>query len=79
MKIAVFHNLSSGGAKRALYGNVNFLSKNHEVDVFVPSTANEDYLPLKNIVNNLKVFPVKNNIPGFLYSAIKYFPSKISL
>ena len=27
MKIAVFHNLPSGGAKRALYGNVDFLAK----------------------------------------------------
>ncbi|WP_048191100.1 glycosyltransferase family 1 protein [Methanobacterium sp. SMA-27] len=79
MKIAVFHNLPSGGAKRALYGNVKFLAKEHEVDVVVPSTANEEYLPLKDIVNNLKVFPVKNNLPGFIYSALKYFPSKVSL
>jgi glycosyltransferase involved in cell wall biosynthesis len=79
MKIAVFHNLPSGGAKRALFGNVTFLSKKHEVDVFVPSTANENYLPLKDIVNNLRIFPVKNNIPSFLYSTMKYFPSKISL
>lgn len=79
MKIAVFHNLSSGGAKRALYGNVKFLSKNHEIDVFIPSTANEDYLSLKSIVNNLKVFPVKDTIPQFLYSTIKYFPSKTNL
>ena len=79
MKIAVFHNLSSGGAKRALYNNVNFLAKDHEVDVFVPSTANEDYLPLKNIVDNVNIFPVKNTPTGFLFSFIKYFPSKVSL
>ncbi len=79
MKIAVFHNLNSGGAKRALYGNVKFLSENHEIDVLIPSTANEDYLPLEGIVNNLKVFPVKDTIPQFLYSTIKYFPSKTSL
>jgi glycosyltransferase involved in cell wall biosynthesis len=79
MKIAVFHNLPSGGAKRALYGNIKFLAQNHEVDVFVPSTANEDYLPLKNVVNDLKVFEVKNTIPGFIYSSFKYFPSKVSL
>ena len=43
MKIAVFHNLPSGGAKRALYGYVEYLMKmNHQVDVFVPSTANEE-------------------------------------
>jgi glycosyltransferase involved in cell wall biosynthesis len=79
MKIAVFHNLPSGGAKRALYGNVKYLIKDHEVDVIIPSTANEGYLPLKDIVNSLKVFPVKNNLFGFVYSALKYFPSKISL
>jgi glycosyltransferase involved in cell wall biosynthesis len=79
MKIAIFHNLPSGGAKRALYGNVNFLSKNHDIDVFIPSTANENYLPLKDIVNNLKVFPVKYNIPRFVYSALKCFPSTTSL
>ncbi len=79
MKIAVFHNLTSGGAKRALYGNVNYLTKDHEVDVYVPSTANEDYLPLKDIVNDLKTYPVNNNIAGFLYSAVKYYPTKISL
>ena len=55
MKIAVFHNLPSGGAKRALYGNIKYLVKEHEVDVFVPSTANEEYLPLEKIVNKLKV------------------------
>jgi glycosyltransferase involved in cell wall biosynthesis len=79
MKIAIFHNLPSGGAKRALYGNADFLAKNHEVDVFVPSTANEDYLPLKDIVNNVKTFPVKNNVLNFLSSSITYFPAKVSL
>jgi len=79
MKIAVFHNLPSGGAKRALHGNVNFLAKDHEIDVFVPSTANEDYLPLKHIVDDLNIYPVKNTLSGFLFSAIKYRPSKVSL
>ncbi|MGZ7068020.1 MAG: glycosyltransferase family 4 protein [Methanobacterium sp.] len=79
MKIAVFHNLPSGGGKRALYNNVNFLAKDHEVDVFIPSTANEEYLPLKNITDSIKVFPVKNTVHGFLFSLIKYFPSRTSL
>ncbi|MFA0847433.1 MAG: glycosyltransferase family 1 protein, partial [Methanobacterium formicicum] len=79
MKIAIFHNLPSGGAKRALYGNIKYLNKDHVIDVFVPSTANEEYLPLKNIVNDLKTFPVKNTALGYFLSAIKYFPSKVSL
>lgn len=79
MKIAVFHNLLSGGAKRALYNNVDFLAQDHEIDVYVPSVANEDFLSLKNVSNNLFRFKVKNSPLGFLYSAIKYFPSKTSL
>jgi glycosyltransferase involved in cell wall biosynthesis len=83
MKIAVFHNLPSGGAKRALYGYVDYLNqKNHTVDVFVPSTANEDFLPLKDVSNSVKVFPVKKSLKGSLYSNLKYVSplvKKISL
>ncbi len=68
LKIAVFHNLPSGGAKRALYDHVKYLaSSGHEVDVFVPETANESFLSLAELVNNFKVFPVKT---GFLRSLI---------
>ena len=68
LKIAVFHNLPSGGAKRALYDHVKYLvSSGHEVDVFVPDTANESFLSLAEVVNNFKVFPVKT---GFLRSLI---------
>lgn len=79
MKIAVFHNLPSGGAKRALYNNVEFLSRDHQVDVYVPSIADEDYLSLKDLANTTNTFPVKSNPIGVLYSALKYFPTKISL
>lgn len=79
MRIAIFHNLHSGGAKRALYNNINFLNNDHEIDVFIPSTANENYLPLKDIVDTLNVFPVKNSMSSRILSAIKYFPYKISL
>ncbi|MEN6330123.1 MAG: glycosyltransferase family 4 protein [Methanobacterium sp.] len=75
MKIAVFHNLPSGGAKRALYGYLDYLDKEgHEVDVFVPSTANEEFLPLKNVSHNLEIFPVKKTRKGSLYSSLKYVP-----
>lgn len=79
MKIAVFHNLPSGGAKRALYNNLDYLAKNHEVDVFVPSTANEDYLSLEDVSNCKKTFKVDNSILGFLFSSVKYFPDRIAL
>jgi glycosyltransferase involved in cell wall biosynthesis len=51
MRIAVWHNLASGGAKRALYGQVRGLvSRGHEVEVWCPTTADRSYLPLRDIV-----------------------------
>lgn len=76
LKIAVFHNLPSGGAKRALYGYVNYLTNaGHIVDVFIPSTANEDYLPLKDVASSLKVFPINKTFFGSVLSNFRYFLS----
>jgi glycosyltransferase involved in cell wall biosynthesis len=73
MKIAVFHNLPSGGAKRALYGYLKFLTEsNNIVDVFVPSTADESFLPLRDIVHKVQIFPVRTTLTGYLYSVLKY-------
>jgi glycosyltransferase involved in cell wall biosynthesis len=76
MKIAVFHNLPSGGAKRALYGFVKYLTKSgHTVDVLVPSTANESFLPLKDFARKFEVFPVKKTFTGLIASALLYVPT----
>jgi glycosyltransferase involved in cell wall biosynthesis len=76
MKIAVFHNLPSGGAKRALYGFVKYLVKSgHAVDILVPSTANESFLPLRDFVGKFEVFPVRRTFAGLIGSALFYFPS----
>lgn len=75
MKIAVFHNLPSGGAKRALCNHVRHLTRlGHLVDVYVPSTANEDFQSLRNDAHSLRVFPVKTTILGVAYSTIRYVP-----
>jgi len=81
MKIAVFHNLPSGGAKRALYNFVKYLTKSgHLVDVFVPSTTDETFLSLKDVVNKVNSFPVIKTITGLIYSTFRYVPPiKISL
>ncbi len=51
MKIAVWHNLPSGGGKRALFQHVEgLLLRGHEVEVWCPPTANQAYLPLGGIV-----------------------------
>jgi glycosyltransferase involved in cell wall biosynthesis len=78
MKVAIFHNLSSGGAKRALYTFSEFLTNSgHEVEVFVPSTANESYLPLEEVVKEVTVFDVKRSIAGVISSALRNYPLSI--
>ncbi|MTK63436.1 MAG: glycosyltransferase family 4 protein [Methanobacterium sp.] len=75
MKIAVFHNLPSGGAKRALYGTINYLiNKGHSVEAYLPSTADEDFLPLNELVDEVHLYHVKSTMGGWLYSSFKYIP-----
>lgn len=51
MKVAVWHNLPSGGAKRALYNHVRGLKqRGHIVEAWCPSTADQSYLPLSEII-----------------------------
>jgi len=51
MKIAVWHNLPSGGGKRALYYHVRGLVKRgHTVESWCPPTADQSYLPLGEFI-----------------------------
>jgi glycosyltransferase involved in cell wall biosynthesis len=51
MKIAVWHNLPSGGGKRALYHHVRGLvERGHTVESWCPPTADQTYLPLSELV-----------------------------
>ena len=79
LKIAVFHNLPSGGAKRSLYTYIQYLTQQgHIVDVFIPDTANEEYLPLENVATSVVKYEVK---PSFfrekIYSIFSYVPAII--
>src|SRR5262245_43194933 len=59
MRIAVWHNLPSGGGKRALYNLVRGLAaRGHEITAWCPPTADPDYLPLNSIVHE-KVLPLE--------------------
>ena len=50
MKIAVWHNLHSGGGKRALHQHVKGLvERGHAVECWCPPTADTSYLPLSSI------------------------------
>jgi glycosyltransferase involved in cell wall biosynthesis len=50
VNIAVWHNLPSGGGKRALYHHVKgLLGRGHTVECWCPSTAERTYLPLSDL------------------------------
>jgi len=55
MKIAFFHNLPSGGAKRALYEWTRRLSISHSIDVYTLSTADHDFCDIRPFVQNYHV------------------------
>lgn len=61
MRIAVWHNLPSGGGKRALYDHVTGLvARGHEIEAWCPPTADRSYLPLSEVVPEHVV-----SLPGF--------------
>lgn len=51
MRIAVWHNLPSGGGKRALYDQVRgLLGRGHQIEAWCPPSADQTYLPLAELV-----------------------------
>ena len=56
MKIALFHNLPSGGAKRAIYNWVQGLAGSHTIDVYTLSTADHDFCDIRPFVENYYIF-----------------------
>jgi hypothetical protein len=72
MKIAVWHNLPSGGGKRALHDQVRGLvARGHTVEVWVPPTANETYLPLADHVP-VHVLPLEEPGGGAIPAAKRF-------
>ena len=51
MKIAVWHNLPSGGGKRALHDHVRgLLGRGHHLEAWCPPTADQTFLPLSTLI-----------------------------
>ena len=60
MKIAVFHNLPSGGALRTLYDKISlFERRGNAVSVYTPETSERDFLPLPKISGELVIEPLR--------------------
>lgn len=54
MKIALFHNLPAGGAKRALFEHARELkARGHVLDAYTLNTADEGFLPLAPLCQNV--------------------------
>jgi glycosyltransferase involved in cell wall biosynthesis len=50
MRIAVWHNLPSGGGKRAMFDHVRGLvERGHHVEAWCPSSADQTFLPLAEV------------------------------
>lgn len=56
MRIAVYHNLPSGGAKRSLQEQLKRLGKRHHLEVFTLSSANSEFADLRPHVARRHVF-----------------------
>jgi glycosyltransferase involved in cell wall biosynthesis len=51
LRIAVWHNLPSGGGKRALYDHVRgLIARGHHIESWCPPTADQTYLPLSELI-----------------------------
>jgi len=57
MRIALFHNLPSGGAKRAVYEWTSRLAQKHSIDVFSLGSADHAYGDIRSLVRSYKVYP----------------------
>jgi glycosyltransferase involved in cell wall biosynthesis len=56
MRIALFHNVRSGGAKRAVYEWTRRLAQNHHIDVYTINSADHDFCDLRPYVHQHKTY-----------------------
>ena len=83
MKIALFHNLPAGGAKRSTYEWIKVLSKNHEIDLYINDMKTEDFLGLSKYTSNTYLldfsFDFKISLLNKLYNFISLFFSSLKI
>ena len=65
MKIAIFHDLPSGGGKRALFEQARRLAEHHDLDVYSLSTADHTFCDLRPFVKSYHIYPFE---PSKLFS-----------
>lgn len=63
MRIAFVHNLPSGGARRASYYQLQYLKMfGHEIDEYIPETANLEFLNFDAFTRQKNVYPVNQPV-----------------
>lgn len=68
LRIAVWHNLPSGGGKRQLYNHIKGLvQRGHYVESWCPDSADQKYLPLGDLVKE-HVLPLDKKNSAFHHS-----------
>lgn len=55
MRVAIYHNLPSGGAKRTLYDATKRLRVRHQIEVYTLTTADASYCDLRPLVEKHRV------------------------
>lgn len=56
LRIALFHNLHSGGAKRTLYEEVSDLTARHHVSLYTLDSADRDFCDLRPHVDEVQIY-----------------------
>jgi glycosyltransferase involved in cell wall biosynthesis len=59
LRIALYHNLPSGGAKRAVYETTRRLAARHHVDLFSPEIADTSFCDIRPLVNRVSTYPYR--------------------
>jgi glycosyltransferase involved in cell wall biosynthesis len=76
MRIAIFHNIPSGGAKRTIYESTKRLSARHQIDVYTFTSANHEFADIRPFVQAYHTFeyhpsPLLSSPFGRLNNAIR--------
>jgi glycosyltransferase involved in cell wall biosynthesis len=80
MKIALYHNLPPGGAKRAVYEEVRWLIRRHKVNYFKLSCTDESFLDIRKYVENTYEYNFSININARKFQRlVKDYKTFISL
>ncbi|MBU0569778.1 glycosyltransferase family 4 protein [Patescibacteria group bacterium] len=56
MKIAVFHNLPAGGAKRVVYEQIKYLSSKHEIYLYEYDSTSENFMDVRKFCRSIKQY-----------------------